>query len=237
MTTPDTDDRDQDDRDRNVHARLTELLGDTLRISRELLHMVHVTLTPPPPLATVPPSAVRTLLAARRQELDRHLQVIARETDVLRDLPPRRPTMHQSTQGFTLIELLVVIAIIGVLAALLLPTFAGAQKKPYDVAAQQCGRAIVAAQIPYRAANGTYTNDPAVLGSDVKEACRDAGVQVGVHATTPTAATSAYLMSGSDANNFALTAFHPKGTGYYRYWLGSPTPVPSGDRLNTLFPY
>ncbi|MCD0159661.1 type II secretion system protein, partial [Deinococcus sp. 6GRE01] len=50
------------------------------------------------------------------------------------------------TQGFTLIELLVVIAIIGVLAAILLPTFAGAQKRPHDTATVQCGRAIITAQ-------------------------------------------------------------------------------------------
>ncbi|MCD0157358.1 pilus assembly protein PilA, partial [Deinococcus sp. 6GRE01] len=53
----------------------------------------------------------------------------------------------------------------------------------------------------------------------------------------PTAATSAYLMSGADANSFAFTAFHPRGTGFYRYWNVSPAPIAEGNRLNTLFPY
>ena len=228
-----------DEQARNVTVRSQELLDDTLQITQELLLMLTVTLEPPPPRHGTPPGEVRTNITTRHAELHARLETITDEATTLRRLTlthPGGPTMTR-TQGFTLIELLVVIAIIGVLAAILLPTFSNAQKKPYDVAAQQCGRAIVAAQIPYRAGTGSYTSDPAQLGPDVAEACRDAGVQVGVHNTAPTAATSAYLMSGADANSFAFTAFHPRGTGFYRYWNVSPAPIAEGNRLNTLFPY
>ncbi len=228
-----------DDQARTMHARWRDLLDDTLLITQELLHMLNLTLDPPPPRHGTQPDEVRTNIATRRTELHARLATITAETETLRHLAHTPPggTMNTRTQGFTLIELLVVIAIIGVLAAILLPTFAGAQKKPYDVAAQQCGRAVVTAQFSYRASTGTYTDNPSLLGPDVQEACRDAGVQLGVHATTPTAATSAYLMSGANDVSCAFTAFHPKGTGFYRYWLTSPNPVALGDRLNTLIPY
>ena len=41
------------------------------------------------------------------------------------------------TRGFTLIEVLVVIAIISVLATILIPSFNGARKKPYDYSTRQ----------------------------------------------------------------------------------------------------
>ncbi|MDK2014553.1 MULTISPECIES: prepilin-type N-terminal cleavage/methylation domain-containing protein [unclassified Deinococcus] len=217
---------------RVLHDRHAQLTQDLTRVAEELDHLARIALTHPTP-------DVHVHLQRRHADLHTQLQDITRETQRVTHLQSQsqEPPTNQHAQGFTLIELLVVIAIIGVLAAILLPTFSDAQKRPYNVAAQQCGRAIVAAQIPYRAGTGSYTSDPAQLGPDVKEACRDAGVQVGVHATSPTAATAAYLMSGANDVSFAFTAFHPRGTGFYRYWLTSPSPVASGDRLNTLFPY
>lgn len=134
-----------------------------------------------------------------------------------------------------MVELLVVIAIIGVLAAILIPSYNGAQKRSWDTAAVQCGRAIVTAQISHRANTGTYTDNAGVLGEDVTEVCASQGVRLGVHATSPTAATATGLMSGANSDSFAFTVWHPNGSGWYRYWKTSPTPTASGDRLNTLF--
>ncbi|WP_026298582.1 prepilin-type N-terminal cleavage/methylation domain-containing protein [Deinococcus aquatilis] len=141
-----------------------------------------------------------------------------------------------STQGFTLIELLIVIAIIAVLAAILIPTFAGAQKRPYDVAALQCGRAIVTAQQTSKLERGTYSTTLPALGEDVQEVCQTAGLRIDIHSgiVSDPAATTPMVMSGN-VDDFAFRVYHPNGSGFYRYWRNSPTPQTGGDRLNRLF--
>ena len=85
-----------------------------------------------------------------------------------------RTTKHR-TQGFTLIEVLVVIAIISVLITILLPSFNAARKKPYDVATQQCIKAIVTASVSYVSEhNNTFATSIAQLNNaDVTEQCQN----------------------------------------------------------------
>lgn len=122
------------------------------------------------------------------------------------------------TQGFTLVELLVVIAIIGVLAAILIPTFTGAQKKPYDTAAVQCGRAIVTAQAVFKTENRTPAGNINQLGEDVAELCRD--VQVfPLDSTGKTAASSGNNLNGIDAaGEISFMVWHQRGSGFYQYY-------------------
>ena len=79
------------------------------------------------------------------------------------------------TKGFTLIEVLVVIAIISVLVTILLPSFNAARKKPYDVATQQCIKAIATAEVSYRS---EHSDTPAssitqLNNGDVNEQCQN----------------------------------------------------------------
>ena len=132
-------------------------------------------------------------------------------------MPPSRQ------QGFTLIELLVVIAIIGVLAAIFLPSYQKAQKRPYDAAALQCGRAIVTAEITRKIENGAYVNDIGTLGEDVKEACQDQGVRIVadvVPVTGPNTGTTNQVGVGYPQGQppyLTFKAWHPNGSGWYFY--------------------
>lgn len=137
------------------------------------------------------------------------------------------------TQGFTLIELLVVIAIIGVLAALLLPSFTNSTKRPRDVAALSCGRAIATFQNSNKIENQTYVTEVANMGADVKEACTDQGVKVVPDGTAiPNGATTATNVISNAGNNYAFRVFHPDGTGWYGYNFNGS--LAAGERLNRI---
>ena len=117
-------------------------------------------------------------------------------------------------QGFTLIELLVVIAIIGVLAALLIPSYTGAQKKPYDAATAQCHRAILVAQNAYKAETGAFTTSLDALGADVQEVCQSQGIRVQGIAEPPSSTTATTNTISIYGGKPTFYTWHPNGTGY-----------------------
>lgn len=66
--------------------------------------------------------------------------------------------------GFTIVELIVVIAVIGILAGIVLVSYAASENRARDVSRQASIKEIRAALEAYRAEKGTYPNE-AVSGS------------------------------------------------------------------------
>ncbi len=91
-------------------------------------------------------------------------------------------SQKQNQQGFTIVELLIVIVVIGILAALVITTFTGIQKKGRDTERQTDIRAMHGQMEAYYAEHGKYPtlanmNDATWRSTNVKgldaEALRD----------------------------------------------------------------
>lgn len=73
-------------------------------------------------------------------------------------------------KGFTLIELLVVVLIVGILSALALPQYQRAVERSRAAEGITLLRSLMTAQKIFYLANGTYTQDVALLDFDYKGA-------------------------------------------------------------------
>lgn len=123
--------------------------------------------------------------------------------------------MNKAGQGFTLIEVLVVIAILGILMSVLLPNFTGARKRPYDVAAMQCGRAIITAQLQKRLEElKYYAGNITGLGEDVIENCQDVEIRADAGAA-PTANDSGTGLVNGSATTYGFWVWSKRGSGGY----------------------
>lgn len=65
-------------------------------------------------------------------------------------------SIKSKQQGFTIVELLIVIVVIGILAALVITTFTGIQKKARDTERQTDIKAVHSQLEAYYAQNGSY---------------------------------------------------------------------------------
>ena len=116
--------------------------------------------------------------------------------------------MNTRTNGFTLIEILIVISILGILMALTVFNLSTYRKRPNDVAAMQCGKAIVTAQVSYRSEHPAYATSVNDLGIDVARPCTD--IEVDARTPTSNATTGSNTMTAS-ASDYAFQVWSTKG--------------------------
>jgi type IV pilus assembly protein PilA len=127
--------------------------------------------------------------------------------------PCRSPTTrpHQPnarTDGFTLIEILIVISILSILITISIFNIGTYRKRPNDVAALQCGKAIVTAQVTYRSDHPAYATSVNDLGIDVTRPCTD--IEVDARTPTSNATSGAGTITGTP-DDYAFQVWSTKG--------------------------
>ena len=143
-------------------------------------------------------------------------------------------SLRRRQHGFTIVELLIVIVVIGILAALVITTFTGIQKKARDTERQTDIKAIHGQMEAYYAENGKYPtfanmNDATWRGANIKgldaEALKDpkgsgqtltSTVQANAYAYEVAASNdSACDNAGTDCGKYTLTATLESGGTYF----------------------
>lgn len=130
---------------------------------------------------------------------------------------PSSAPLHPPRAGVHARRTAVVIAIIGVLAAVLISSFGGEQKRSWDAAALQCGRTIISAVVAHRARmSGYYVGAPAGLNEDVAATCQGVQVRSYYAGFSPGPNVMGNNLINASTTNYSFWAWHPRGsTGYY----------------------
>jgi type IV pilus assembly protein PilA len=113
----------------------------------------------------------------------------------------------QDERGFTLIELLVVILIIGILAAILIPSFLNQKGKAVDASAKELAHtAQVAAETYATDHNGSYAAMTATLLKGI-----EGTIQVGAGGGNAYLANDAAAAPDASGNGYTVTATSTNG--------------------------
>lgn len=145
---------------------------------------------------------------------------------------------NKTSRGFTIVELLIVIVVIGILAALVVTTYTGIQKKARDTERKTDINAIHGQVEAYQAQNGKYPflgnpggiNDPAFRAANMKgldpAALQDPKGNAQTLVGSPSATAYSYEAtpsgcdnSATDCTGYTLTATLEAGGTYTKQSL------------------
>ena len=111
-------------------------------------------------------------------------------------------------EGFTLIELMVVVLIIGILMAIAIPTFLGAQKSAQDRSAQSDLRNLLTSEVSYYTQNQYYADPTDLATQDPSYASKLGGTTPAISVAAPSGET----LSSAGATTVCLSETSQSGT-------------------------